>query len=344
MNAQHPLVSLCITCYNQAKYIREALQSAFDQTYSPLEIVICDDCSTDGTFEIVNQMTLDYHARGGKHALIVKRNERNLNVLKNYEQCFRLGHGEILVTGSGDDVQLPDRVDRIVEAWLSSNRRAACIYHGWICLDENGHDHGEDGPWPLKTALGAATAYVRGVVDEFPLIVGADCAYEDHIFTARSAMLGDAVRIDAPLIKYRMGCGLSTMRNFRKRRARISRHAIQSYQVSMHDLEVLRPKLDSKTLAHVNSLLEWRFGRFESEYDLCWGKGFFVRWKGYKRMRPEFGWNFVLTERLFYRLPCLLPFGFGDFITTFYVFFKSFVLNILYRGSLSRKHVGQEVV
>ena len=50
------LASICITCYNQEDTIRESLLSAFNQSYRPLEIVICDDNSTDGTNAVIDEV------------------------------------------------------------------------------------------------------------------------------------------------------------------------------------------------------------------------------------------------------------------------------------------------
>ena len=47
----YPLVSFCVKSYNQKELLKEALQGAFAQTYRPLEIVISDDGSTDGSWE-----------------------------------------------------------------------------------------------------------------------------------------------------------------------------------------------------------------------------------------------------------------------------------------------------
>ncbi|MCK5536618.1 MAG: glycosyltransferase, partial [Bacteroidales bacterium] len=55
-----PLISFTLFAYNQEKYIQEAVEGALSQTYSPLEIVISDDCSTDRTFEIIKELTEDY--------------------------------------------------------------------------------------------------------------------------------------------------------------------------------------------------------------------------------------------------------------------------------------------
>jgi glycosyltransferase involved in cell wall biosynthesis len=55
-----PLVTFALFTYNRERYIREAVEGAFSQTYSPLEIILSDDCSSDSTFEIIREMAGAY--------------------------------------------------------------------------------------------------------------------------------------------------------------------------------------------------------------------------------------------------------------------------------------------
>ncbi len=50
-----PLVTFMLRTYNHERFIREAVRSALTQTYSPLQVVISDDCSQDRTFEIIQE-------------------------------------------------------------------------------------------------------------------------------------------------------------------------------------------------------------------------------------------------------------------------------------------------
>ena len=51
-----PLISVIITSYNSEKFIKRALNSVVNQNYKNIEIIIVDDCSTDKTIEILNQL------------------------------------------------------------------------------------------------------------------------------------------------------------------------------------------------------------------------------------------------------------------------------------------------
>jgi glycosyltransferase involved in cell wall biosynthesis len=53
MSDDKPLLTLAMFAYNHERFIAEAVRGALRQTYSPLEIIISDDCSTDRTFEII---------------------------------------------------------------------------------------------------------------------------------------------------------------------------------------------------------------------------------------------------------------------------------------------------
>ena len=66
MKEEHPLVSFCIPTYKQAPFVAAALESAFAQTYKPLEIIICDDKSPDDTVSIIKEKIAEYKARGGE--------------------------------------------------------------------------------------------------------------------------------------------------------------------------------------------------------------------------------------------------------------------------------------
>ncbi len=70
-SCERPLVTFYVITYNQARFVREAVESALAQTYSPIEILLSDDCSTDGTFEIIQETVKGY---SGPHTVILNRN------------------------------------------------------------------------------------------------------------------------------------------------------------------------------------------------------------------------------------------------------------------------------
>jgi glycosyltransferase involved in cell wall biosynthesis len=72
-----PLVSVIAVSYNHGKYMKEAINSLLNQDYSPLEIIISDDHSTDDTFEIAKGVIGKY---SGPHHIILNQNSQNLGI------------------------------------------------------------------------------------------------------------------------------------------------------------------------------------------------------------------------------------------------------------------------
>ena len=81
-----PLVTLALMAYNQEQMIEGAVGGALAQTYSPLEILISDDCSTDRAFECAAAAVDDYE---GPHQLRLNRNPHNLGLIGTSTRCSK---------------------------------------------------------------------------------------------------------------------------------------------------------------------------------------------------------------------------------------------------------------
>jgi glycosyltransferase involved in cell wall biosynthesis len=136
-----PLVTLYVMAYNQERFIREAVEGALAQTYSPLEIVLSDDCSTDATFEIIQHVVRKY---SGPHRIVVNRNLSNLGLSEHVNRIIELANGELIIASDGDDISRPDRAARCVEAWIEHGKPAG-LFSSVDCIDAAGHPSGKDG-------------------------------------------------------------------------------------------------------------------------------------------------------------------------------------------------------
>jgi glycosyltransferase involved in cell wall biosynthesis len=104
-----PLVSILVPNYNYASYLTDAIQSCLSQTYRNFEVIICDDGSTDTSREILNQ----YHSLDPRIKPIYQENGGQSLALN---AAFRHSTGEIICLLDADDVFLPDKVKRVVDA------------------------------------------------------------------------------------------------------------------------------------------------------------------------------------------------------------------------------------
>ncbi|MDQ3681636.1 MAG: glycosyltransferase [Bacteroidota bacterium] len=98
-NNYSPLVSIIITSYNREKYIGKAIESALQQDYANLEVIVVDNCSADNTIELVQQYVNDYRFR-------FIENETNIGMIRNFQKGIGLAKGDIISFVSSDDYLL----------------------------------------------------------------------------------------------------------------------------------------------------------------------------------------------------------------------------------------------
>ena len=211
MTAQ-PLVSVIVVSYNQEAFVGAAVQSALVQTYSPLEIILSDDCSTDRTFEIMQQAAAAYR---GPHKVILNRNPTNIGVAQHYNRAAGLATREIIVVQDGDDISLPDRAAKLAYAFQQPTA-VDMVCSDVLMIDKDGAAlPGRDRPpvTPLSleaaasagaiSALGCAAAYSRALWAKYGPI-DPEVLQEDVVLPFR-ALLERGIRIvDEPLVQYRI--------------------------------------------------------------------------------------------------------------------------------------------
>ena len=245
----NPLVTFALFSYNQEKYIREAIEGALSQGYSPLEIILSDDCSTDTTFELMSTMVANYE---GNHEITINRNSENLGIARHINKVMAIAKGELIVVAAGDDISLPHRVERIVSFWTKSNKQCHSIYSSVIEIDEYGRDLGERchpnmflnrSLHEISTAnpyvSGASHAWSKDVFSVFgdlmPSVVHEDCT-----IPFRSNLLGDVLLIEEPLVKYRINVGISSnYANVKKveEEVKIIDKYVQDYKQKLKDIQ-----------------------------------------------------------------------------------------------------------
>lgn len=221
---ERPLVSLVVFAYRQEAFIRDAIEGAFGQDYQPLEILLSDDASPDDTYAIMDRMAAEYR---GPHAIQLNRNPSNLGLAGHLNRCMELARGEWVVIAAGDDISLPTRVSRVVDAWRDSGCQARSVYSDARGIDFHGDENGVIIRRPSARhqndilrlcregkvgVTGCAHAWHRSVFDHFgPLRT--DVRFEDGVIPLRSRLLGSVVHIPESLVLYRMWDGSMSQPN-----------------------------------------------------------------------------------------------------------------------------------
>src|ERR1700722_16030290 len=113
---QRPLATVCVPVFNKKPYLAKTLEVILSQTYSPLEVVVSDNGSTDGSGAVAQE----FAARDSR--VLYFRLESTININESWRYCYRLGQGEFLKLHSGDDTTLQsDFLERMIEPMLRQN-------------------------------------------------------------------------------------------------------------------------------------------------------------------------------------------------------------------------------
>lgn len=212
LNNERPLVTFALFAYNQEKYIREAIEGAFSQTYEPLEIILSDDCSSDLTFEIMQQMAAEYK---GPHNIIARRNISNLGTVDHVLTVAKIAKGQLVAVGAGDDIAVSHRIDRQVDFWKKN--KTMVVVSDYILIDDNANILKNNYSPYMPIGLAETVFKIKSGID----IHGASAMYDSKIFEVLSKFKGryyfedsllnftcywlgsKVMHLKEPLVKYR---------------------------------------------------------------------------------------------------------------------------------------------
>ena len=224
-----PLVTFALFAYNQEQYIREAVEGAFAQTYSPLEIILSDDCSSDRTYQIMQEMAAAYE---GPHEVRVRRNMENCGVGAHVSAVLAESRGEYIGFAAGDDISVADRIEHAIHAIRKitvneENTISVSFLSTLTLIDESGTKFGvtqvpkssnkssKCGNTQIihsfnlsnllngtLTTSGPSRVIHRDVHKLFGEIAQ-DCFTEDIVYLFRTALAGTVLYSDKATIRYR---------------------------------------------------------------------------------------------------------------------------------------------
>lgn len=132
MNADE-MISIAMATCNGEKFLREQLDSILTQTHRNFELIVCDDCSTDSTTQILRE----YEKRDGR--IKVFENEVNLGFKKNFEKAIGLCSGDYIALSDQDDIWLPGHLQVLIENIGTHSMAGGNAY----LMDGDGNELGE---------------------------------------------------------------------------------------------------------------------------------------------------------------------------------------------------------
>lgn len=219
-SSDRPLVTLSITCYNHERYVKAAIEFALAQSYSPLHILISDDCSQDNSWDIIEKTVTSYD---GPHKVTIRCNAKNMGAAEHINLVMGMAKGDLLVGCSADDIQMPHRVQTMVDIWCQ-NGKGDILIHGPV-VPMNLQGKPSDTPYypkitknnpdatelalAFETYIGASSAFSLSLIRAFPKIKYQG-TFEDLVWSFRASLKGGLVYNETPTTYYRMGDGLTT--------------------------------------------------------------------------------------------------------------------------------------
>jgi glycosyltransferase involved in cell wall biosynthesis len=106
MSIDHPAISVVLPAYNSGKYLSEAIESILNQTFTDFELIIVDDCSTDGTWDVIK------HYSENDKRIVPLRNQINSREAKTLNRGILAARGKYIVRMDHDDWSYPYRLQK----------------------------------------------------------------------------------------------------------------------------------------------------------------------------------------------------------------------------------------
>ncbi|MBR3455703.1 MAG: glycosyltransferase [Bacteroidaceae bacterium] len=122
------MISVAMATYNGGRFIRQQIDSVLNQTIQDIELVICDDCSSDDTWDILNEYAKQ------ESRIHILRNEQNIGYKNNFENAIRLCRGDFIALADQDDIWF----NRHLEILLEGIGENELIGGNVVFIDENG--------------------------------------------------------------------------------------------------------------------------------------------------------------------------------------------------------------
>jgi glycosyltransferase involved in cell wall biosynthesis len=207
------LISVILLCFNHERYIDEALDGLFAQTYSRLDIIIVDDCSSDRTADIIDARLA---RRGDRSNVRFVRNQRNM--VHPIPAVIGMAAGSFIVIACGDDVMLPTMLERMARAW--KDEKVSLVTANALYIDDQSNDLNRTYRDPNVPAdatfetlarygtnvccFGAAMGFDRAIYDNFGWPPTQLLGASDIVLPFYAYLLNGARFVTEPLLKYRV--------------------------------------------------------------------------------------------------------------------------------------------
>ena len=216
-------ISVALTVYNGELYLAKQLQSIKDQELQPIEIVIVDDVSSDGSDELIRNFDF------GPIKCRYYKNEVNLGPVANFKKAIGLCNGSFIALCDQDDIWLPHKIKRLYEANLLKNQLKPVVSFSdasFIDSDDTFiaksiyRDVWRTKPWRYgfkmllvdNAVIGCSSLINSKMKDEVMKMPVTGVMMHDHWIALIGNSFGEAIFVNEPLLLYRSHSGSVTVK------------------------------------------------------------------------------------------------------------------------------------
>lgn len=126
-----PLISILMGIYNCSDTLEEAVQCIVNQTYENWELIMCDDCSLDDTYEVAKKLAEQ------EPRIVLIRNEKNMTLAPTLNKCLAVARGTYIARMDGDDCCDKQRLEKELE-FLEKNKEFSLVSCQMLLFDSEG--------------------------------------------------------------------------------------------------------------------------------------------------------------------------------------------------------------
>jgi len=272
------LVSIAMSTYNGEAFLQEQLESILNQTYTNLEIIISDDCSTDNTVEIIQEY------KNKDKRITFHQNEKNIGFVKNFEKAISLCNGEFIALSDQDDIWKRNKI----EIYLNEIQKNVLIYSNAILIDKYSKENGKElfsdvdklckgkvnNSFLLDNVASGNTMMFKKELVKYILPIPSKITYHDFWISFVASTYGTINYTEEPMTYYRRHIEQVTNRtknkydNYFKKLEYKKEKLQQQYARKLDNLEAFKSLtiLENKNTIQIIDSLIWHFKNHQNIY------------------------------------------------------------------------------
>jgi glycosyltransferase involved in cell wall biosynthesis len=278
------LVSIILPTYNTGKYIVEMLESISNQTYSPIQLVIVDDNSTDGTYEKIKEWKKEHETISFEIDLIKNNNNFGLTQSVNigYDKC----KGEYIFLSDHDDIWEINKVEKQVELLENSHITSICFHdreiidskNNTLCKSEYKYNNFNKVKAELKDTLDKGIKFSANTLcfrnsEMANLIfpIPKNVIEHDYYLAVCFSLFGDIRYIHETLIKYRIhtnnlsgNYSLETVKTYNDYKSVIKKLQMRRKKIVSSDSKIIEQHINEKFGKKIKFTIKSKENNFKS--------------------------------------------------------------------------------